>query len=232
MKTLIIGAGEVGKSLYEVLKEVHETFLRDKETDEFVGGGLDVLNICFPYFNGFEAAVRGYQKQYNPRITIVHSTVPVGTCRTVDAIHSPIHGKHPYLASGIRTFVKYVGSSYDDEAVFAAQFLEQAGIKVKIVSSPEASEASKLWCTTQYGWNIVLAKEVKNWCEENQLPFDEVYGWNNNYNEGYAELGMPQFHRPVLDPVPGKIGGHCVINNAKLLDSWVARTLREKDNEY
>ena len=57
----------------------------------------------------------------------------------------------------------------------------------------------------------------KKLCDEYNLDFMEVMTkYNNTYNEGYTKLGKPNVVRPVLYPTD-KIGGHCVIPNAKLL---------------
>lgn len=241
MRAIIVGNGEVGKSLYEVLKDHHEIAIRGIE--EVKLPETEILNICFPYVNAreFKKYVRRYQKMYRPLVTIIHSTVPVGTCRKLKAVHSPIHGKHPHLAEGIRTFVKYVGGGDP----LAVKFLKDAGIKTKVVGLEE-SELSKILCTTNYGWQIIFMKEVKRICDELKLNFDEVYGWNKYYNEGYEALGMGQFHRPVLAYTEGKIGGHCVIPNCKFLydandpmrgepkivQSFVAREILYRNDKY
>lgn len=234
-RTLIVGSGEVGKSLYRVLQDHHDTHIRD--ITPTVLDNIDILNICFPYdwgLNGrdFKLAVRQYQAEYKPKLTIIHSSVDVGTSRELGAVHSPIHGKHPNLDKGIKTFIKYIGAADPLNADFADEFLRKAGINTMIVSSPEASEASKIWCTTQYGWNIVLMKEIKRYCDEHNLPFEEVYGWNQFYNEGYEKLGMHQFRRPILEYIEGKIGGHCVVNNAHILDTDIAKFILEKNESY
>lgn len=235
MRTLIIGDGEIGRSLYNALKDTHETEIRDTEEYDLMMDKVDVLNICYPPSDTFVTDTLDYIGRYQPSVVIVHSTVAPGTTRQLgdNAVHSPVHGKHPNLTEGIRTFVKYVGAVNRESAEVAKAFLEEAGITTKIVSSPEASELSKILCTTYYGWNIVFMKEVARICEEYEVPFDEVYTqWNKFYNEGYTELGMEQFVRPVLKNMPGKIGGHCVVNNTHLLDSMVTNLIKEKDEEY
>lgn len=231
MKAIIIGAGEVGKSLYEVVKDKHSVILRDKDREES-GVYVSVMNICFPYFDGFESEVERYKDLYKPVVTIIHSTVPVGTSRKLAAAHSPIHGKHPNLAGGIKTFVKYLGAGEGVDIDLAYIFLKEAGINVKRVSSPEASELSKILCTSYYGWNIIFNKEVKKICDELGVSFEEVYGWNKFYNEGYSRLGMQQFIRPILEFKEGPIGGHCVAQNAKLLDSLITNMIVDKQKEY
>lgn len=76
MSTLVIGRGEVGAALVEVLGPVREVQSCDVKDD--VDRLFDVLNIAFPYGELFEAAVRDYAEAYRPRITIIHSTVPSG----------------------------------------------------------------------------------------------------------------------------------------------------------
>uniref|UniRef100_A0A6H1ZDZ8 Uncharacterized protein n=1 Tax=viral metagenome TaxID=1070528 RepID=A0A6H1ZDZ8_9ZZZZ len=239
-RTLVIGSGEVGSSLARVLKRCHIVMMRDKEEpDEMTREalkehGIDVLNICFPYFDGFIDVVREYEKMYRPKYTIIHSTVPPGTTRELGGffVHSPIHGKHPNLEGGIMTFVKYVGGINKDVAEQAQAFLRHAGINSAIVDSPETSELSKICCTTQYGWMIIITKEIKKLCERYNADFEMVYGWNKFYNHGYEKLGMSQFKRPTLDYMPGKIGGHCVAQNSKLIDSFFTNLVKDKQKEY
>lgn len=233
MISLTIGAGEIGQSLHNVLQLHHTAFIRDKEDMEL--DRVDVLNICYPPIDDFVKVTQKYIKQYNPKVTIIHSTVPVGTTREIgkNVVHSPIHGKHPNLSTGIRTFVKYIGGADSEAVEIADAFLRMAHIKTEIVSSPEASELSKIMCTTQYGWNIVLMKEIKKICKELDVPFEEVYtNWNKYYNDGYERMGMDKFRRPVLTPMGGAIGGHCVVNNCHLLDTYITKTIIEKNEEY
>ena len=237
MKTVIVGAGEVGKSLAKVLSKAHEVFIRDKEITDIMTDPYetDVLNICYPPHKEFIETTKKYIARYQPKLTIIHSTVPVGTTRALGkgVVHSPIHGKHPDLAGGIQTFKKYVGGVSPEDCYVATQFLSEAGIDVYITSSPEASELSKIMCTSYYGWNILFMKEMARMCEEMNISFGEVYmRWNAEYNLGYEKLKMPWFKRPVLDPMPGGIGGHCVVNNAKLIDSLITNLIVAKDKEY
>lgn len=218
MRNLIVGAGEVGQSLYRVLSDAHETEICDREPFDATLP-ISVLNICFPYFDGFEDAVRGYQRKYAPELTVIHSTVPVGTSDSLGAVHSPIHGKHPNLTEGIRTFVKYVGCSDSEKRRRAVEFLRAAMINAVGIDSARDSEASKLFCTTRLGVDVAFMYFVKNFCDKYGCNFETVYGWNVFYNRGYKALNMPQFTRPVLK-TPEKwdgCGGHCVIENMEIL---------------
>ena len=234
MKSLVIGGGEVGKSLYEVLSKRHECYIRD--LDDFQMDGIEVLNICYPgRLENFIEITKKYIKQYKPKLTIIHSTVKPGTTRQCGewVVHSPIHGKHPNLTQGIMTFVKYVGSHNIYASYMAFKYLMDAGIRAEVVSSPEASEISKILCTSYYGWNILFMKEVERICRQHNVPFTEIYArWNSYYNDGYDKLGMRQFQRPNLEPLPGRIGGHCVVENCDLLDSFITNTIKSRNKIY
>lgn len=207
---LIVGYGEVGKAIHEVLINA---YIVDHKVTTWHEEPVDVIHICVPYTDKFEKMVKKYKKI--SRFIIVHSSVPVGTCDSLQVVHSPIRGVHPYLEEGIRTFVKYFGGKGAD---VAASIFSRLGIRVKVYSYASITEAIKLWDTTQYGRLIMLEKEIYEWCEKNHLPFEEVYQEaNKDYNAGYTALGRPEVVRPWLKHIEGKIGGHCVLPNAKLL---------------
>lgn len=217
MVHLIVGYGEVGKSLGKVLGK-HLFFDKNKDSNwsfQLDEPTPDIVHICIPFKNKkqFDKEV-GIWKD-SPTLVIVHSSTPVGTCDALGVVHSPICGVHPHLAEGIRTFVKYFGGK---KAQKAANIFKNLGLKTKVYKEARITEAMKLWSTTQYGRMIMLEKEIYEWCEKNNLPFEEVYTRSNkDYNEGYTKLGMPHVVRPYLKHVPGPIGGHCVMPNSKLL---------------
>lgn len=214
MKHLIFGYGEVGKGLHKVLGESY-IYDRNEKYTNYHGHGqpVDWVHVCIPYSKRFNVIVEAL-KNVSKNI-IVHSTVPVGTCDKLKVIHSPIRGVHPNLHIGIKTFWKYLGGQ---KALGAAQMLSKYGLRCRVYAKARTTEAIKLWDTTQYGRLIMLEKEIFNWCKKNKINFEAVYTQaNQDYNEGYMKLGRPEVVRPYLKHVPGPIGGHCVLPNAKLL---------------
>lgn len=216
--------GQIGTALLQVLKEKYVVYGFDKNdlTDpqiQQVGELFDVIHISFPCKNPieFKEQVRNYQKQWLRMggLTIVHSTVPVGTCDELGVVHSPVRGIHPNLKEGIMTFSKFFGGKRAKEA---AQLFADLGIDVVVSDRARDVEAMKLWDTTQYGVNIALMRKIFDWCEKNDVNFDVAYSLaNESYNEGYEKLGHPEYKKYVLMYMPGKIGGHCVIQNLSLL---------------
>lgn len=225
MNSLIIGAGEIGKSLQNVLmSSENPTRLLGYHTEKYTNFEPEIIHICFPYSDEFIKEVKRYQKIYKPKYTIIHSTVPVGTSRQLNAIHSPIIGIHPNLESGIRTFPKYLSG---EQASEVADYFRRVGLKIYLFDKQETTELMKILDTTFYGVCVEYTKDVKKQCEKYGVPFEAWTIYCNNYNIGYTKLGYPEFVRPNLVPIMTQIKGHCVLPNTKLLDTPFTKLLKE-----
>lgn len=220
MKHLVIGLGEVGSAVREIL----QCDGYDKNGGA-LNGPYDFIHICMPWSDEFVAEVKRYTAggiakhkklgAADDSIVIVHSTVPLGTCDEYGWVHSPIRGVHPNIVEGIKTFVKYFGGK---RAIEASTPWAALGINVKTTQKAADTEALKLWDTTQYGIMIMLEKEIKSYCDRHELDFDVVYtDANYTYGIGYEALNRPEVVRPYLKHVDGPIGGHCVIPNAEII---------------
>ena len=130
-------------------------------------------------------------------------------------MHSPVEGKHPHLADSIEKGIRWIGG-YPKKFV---KILEKNNIRMRVVGKPEYTEWLKLRSTTLYGLNIEYARYSKKVSNELDMPFDFIKEFDQDYNELYEKLDMPQFKRYILSPPRGKIGGHCVVPNAHILDS-------------
>ncbi len=162
-------------------------------------------------------------------LIIIHSTIPVGTSKKLNAVHSPCRGKHPDLYESILTFVKYFGGERSKEA---AEIFKKCGVKVATTDNSDNTEALKLWDTTIYAWNVILEKEVYRFCELNKLDFGLIWeDANKTYNDGYEKMNLPQYKKYILKHQEGKIGGHCLIPNCKLLDSKIAKQILKENEE-
>lgn len=231
MIDLIIGKGEVGCSLYRVLKKHHPIRIRDREPLA-TNAKIRYLHICFPFSKNFIRYVKDYIEEYNPKITVIHSTVPMGTTRQCgeNAVHSPVRGTHPNLDKGLKTFIKYIGGKERREV---ANYFRKARIKTKAYKTPETTELLKILSTTYYAWNIIFCKEVKKICDKYGLNFDEVYTHpNKTYNNGYKKLGKGNVVRPILKSTKGKIGGHCIIPNCHLLNAKITKIILKFNKNY
>lgn len=224
----VIGIGEVGAAIAEIFSKNFRVFKKDINFDEIGGQTIDYLHICIPYNKKFVTTAVTQIKKNKPKLTVIHSTVAVGTTRKIfkktnlPIVHSPVRGTHPNLERDIKKFVKYAGPINEKSAKLAEDHLGEAGLKVELMEKPEETELGKLLDTTYYGWNILFTKLVGKLCENLNLDFDNVYTkFNKTYNEGYRK-SKPEVLRPILkyihsDDKQGGIGGHCVMENTKLL---------------
>ncbi len=211
IRQLVIGCGEVGTAVAGLLDadkcDVNVSAPREQ---------YDVIHVCFPYSTEFCQHVANYQAKFRPSLTVIHSTVPLGTSRACGAVHSPVRGKHPNLQESLKIFVKFFGGARANEA--AALFSQ---CSCACVPDQETTEALKLWDTTIYGVNIALEKTIHEWCKKNNVDFQTVYTYaNETYNAGYLAMGNPEFCKYVLKHVPGPVSGHCVKPNGLLLGGW------------
>ena len=226
MKIGIVGHGQVGQAVAKLYSETDTTktwFNFDKILiyDPYQGmlddiSDVDILNVCIPYTKDFVSIVKDLP---TPNwYTVIHSTVPVGTTEKFGHkfLHSPVRGVHPNLYEGLKTFVKFIGGDEQLAEAYSGH-LKTLGVETHICKDAKTTELSKLADTTYYGLCIAFTSDMKKLCDEYDLDFMEVMTkYNNTYNEGYKKLGKPNVVRPVLYPTD-KIGGHCVIPNAKLL---------------
>lgn len=227
MKTdVIMGAGEVGTALGEVIKKAGKSFVFEDPTIDtpLQPEEVELLHVCFPYGSEFVMAVWEAIKRFKPKHTIIHSTVEVGTTAKVASLancknvsYSFIRGRHPDLKDQMTSFTKHIGNPdqlYRDEASLA---LRELGFTTMRHDTYEAVELGKLWDTTYYGICIAATKLAKEMADHYGVSWMDIGMMNGTYNEGMRQLGTEQFVRPELTPTPGTIGGHCVVPNAEIL---------------
>lgn len=226
MKHLVIGLGQVGTGVQKVL----ECDGHDPHQGVEALGKYDVIHICYSYSDTFITDTLSYQEKFCADYIVIHSTVPVGISSLCGAVHSPIRGVHPYLEHSIRVFYKYFGGKNADKM---AEEFRKKGIKCVCTEKSETTELGKLVDTTTYGLNILIEKEIYRLCKQYDVDFDLAYThMNDTYNKGYMDVGMPQFSKYNIKHMDGKIGGHCIMQNAELFDSWIAQVIKEKNELY
>jgi UDP-N-acetyl-D-mannosaminuronate dehydrogenase len=224
---IIIGYGEIGLSIGNIIRKKHKLYIYDKKISEeqpIPKEKIDTMHICIPYFDDFVGEIARYVNLYNPELTIIESTIPPGTTQKIyeqtqkNIVHSPVVGNHPNLTKSIKTFTKFVGPTSETSGKLAVEYYNSLGIKAELFTNSTETELAKILCTTTYGVYIAWATEIYNLCNYLNVNFDNVYRkWTNNYNEGYKKLKMPHVKRPVLKPCINGFSGHCVHENAILL---------------
>lgn len=227
--SLIVGMGQIGNGLFKVLLGKVPVIARDITATQIVGE-VDIMHICIPYSVKFEKAVKDYIKLYNPKLTIVYSTVPIGTCERLKVVHSPVEGKHPELAKSLLSMQRWLGSSDKEMLKVAKNFWEKI-VPVRAMPKADFTEWLKLRSTAKYGVNIAWADYEAEVSKKLGMDFSAIRQFDTDYNLLYDKLEMTQFKRYILDAPNGKIGGHCIVPNAKLLDEqypndWLKKIIK------
>jgi len=210
---LVIGLGEVGKPLLAILSRYYHAIGIDITPPAEPIERADVMHICYPFeVCDFVGETVRYITHYKPALTIINSTVGVGTTREVakrtsaDVVHSPVRGKHAHMQEEMHYYTKFIGALDATAAHKAASHFESSGFKTRVLSSPEATELGKLTETTYFGVLIAWAQEVERYCDRTGTDYNEVISL-------YDEV---EFF-PRVKYFPGIIGRHCVMPNIKIL---------------
>jgi UDP-N-acetyl-D-mannosaminuronate dehydrogenase len=212
---LVIGMGEIGKPLFEIINEKYPVTGVDAQPVEFKGT-CAVMHICFPFDSArpdkFTGECKRYIQKYKPGLTVINSTVAPLTTRRIQeetgarVVNSPVRGKHAKMRQELLHYTKFIGGTDPDACRDAESHFQSLGMKTKVLASPEATEIAKLSETTYFGVLIAWAQEVERYCDRFGTDYDEVVGF---YNE-IAYL-------PPVKFTPGSIGGHCVMPNIGIL---------------
>ncbi|MGA8660593.1 MAG: hypothetical protein WB586_31150 [Chthoniobacterales bacterium] len=221
-KVVVVGLGEVGKPLFELISKHHDTV----GVDIAPVGGIEeaaVLHICYPFqIKDFVGETCRYIELFKPSLTIINSTVGVGTTRaianrTATAVaNSPVRGKHARMLEELRIYTKFVGAMDPTVGEQTAEHFQSIGLKTKILSSPEATELAKLTETTYFGLMIAWAQELERYCDQSGQDYEEVTSF-------YDEINF----FPAVKYFPGIIGGHCVMPNIEILRKFNNSVLLE-----
>lgn len=223
---VVVGLGEVGRPLFELLSKHYDVIGVDITLPPGPLGKVDVLHVCYPFeIKDFVGETVRYIELFKPTLTIIHSTVAIGTTRAIAQrtgaamAHSPVRGKHVRMLEELRTYTKFVGAMDPVSGKHAAEHFESAGLKTRILSAPEATELAKLTETTYFGLLIAWAQEVERYCDQVGQSYEEIISF-------YEEISF----FPATKFFPGIIGGHCVMPNIEILrkfdDSSLLRAIQ------
>jgi UDP-N-acetyl-D-mannosaminuronate dehydrogenase len=210
---MIVGLGEVGSALAQVLKRngrVLEHDVERREFDESVG----VMHICFPFTRqaGFVTATLSYIERFKPELTVINSTVVPGTTRAIaeqssaSIAYSPVRGKHFRMVDDLLKYRKFVAGIDDRSATRAAAHFRAAGMTFQLINKVETLELAKLAETSYFGVLIAFAQELNRYANQVNADYAEAL----DFFDEVDFLPRTKYH-------PGFIGGHCVIPNIQLL---------------
>jgi UDP-N-acetyl-D-mannosaminuronate dehydrogenase len=226
MTDVILGMGEVGQTLFDLL--VDRKFdcvgidLDDSKCKKYSENEViknpEYLHVCLPgELTGFTDIVLDWiDKIKNIQVVIIHSTVKPGTTKiiqeklTIPILFSPVRGVHKRFLNDIKKYTKFISFDGIEIDPKIKTDLENRFEKIEWMSTTKTAELAKILVdTTYYGWLINYAQITKMICEKENIDFDEMWKFADEIHEN---LG----NRPKM--FPGIIGGHCVIPNLDLVE--------------
>ncbi len=229
-KVLVVGLGEIGRVLFELLKEEDDFTVYGLDLDETkmraagqnrnkLPKEVDTMHVCLSckIQEKFVGTVVSYAQQFKPKLLIINSTVPPGTTKRIYekykclVAHSPVRGVHRnfrYMEWELKRWAKYVGGVNMKATDAARKHFEKMRLKVKTSKGCTETELAKLFETTYRAWMIACFQEMHRIARHFDSDFDEVV----DFLEDTHRLRLD---RPVM--FPGFIGGHCLIPNIELL---------------
>ena len=226
MTDIILGMGEVGETLFDLL--VDRKFdcigidLDDSKCKNYTENEIienpQYLHVCLPgELEKFtDIVIEWINKIKNIQVVVIHSTVKPGTTKSIQErssipiLFSPVRGVHRRFLDDIKKYTKFI--SFDNTEINSEikKDLENRFEKVEWMSTTKTAELAKILVdTTYYGWLINYAQITKMICEKENVDFDEMWKFADEIHEN---LG----NRPKM--FPGIIGGHCVIPNLNLVE--------------
>ena len=237
---LVVGLGEIGGTVYTILKEsgkfqVYGVDLDRKKMEEYdsseppntqTGRSIDVLQICIPVpdKNKFIQISKSYIQKYQPALTIINSTVPIGTtvelhkqCSGLIA-HSPCRGVHKnkeYMIKEFKRWTKYVGGATPEAGASAEEHFKLAGLKTKQLANCSDTEFAKLFETTYRTWMITFFQKMSRLTRKYNAANPDLKISFNETVDFIEDTHQARHDRPVM--FPDVIGGHCLLPNSKLM---------------
>lgn len=210
MRHLVLGLGEVGRPLQELLGADGWDATHSQNTPE----DADVLHIAFPYSEHFVVEVCDYRILQRPDVlTVIHSTVPIGTTEQIpNAVHSPVFGRHASMLYDMKRYPKLLGGDTALTKLLIDDF-RAARLQPCNGFTSDQTEAIKLIDLATYGAQIATQRMAVEVLTSVGLTDNWLRSWTEEMN---GELD-PLLCRPVITG-EGPIGGHCVTAGIRLLN--------------
>jgi len=218
INSIVIGYGEIGKAVAKVFDITDYIDVPDCKMNS---AQYKYMHVAIPYSEFFVDIVNKYINKLKPSLTIIHSTVAIGTIEQINGnvVHMPVRGRHDKLAEGIKHYPSIVGYKSRIERKMFRRYIEGLSLDVMMVlDGYRTTEAAKLLSLLQYGMNIEFARYAKKICDKNNVSYDvAIWYYTRTYNKG-IESYNPNLVKTILEPPTGPIGGHCVLPAIKILN--------------
>ena len=225
---LVVGLGEVGRPIFELLKmqRIWKVFGYDRDQNKTIHDLDEIpntiysLHICISCSDAkkFINIVCDLVSEFEPKLVIIHSTVPPLTTRMIyeeihrecpHVAHSPVRGVHFQMLEDIKTYTKFVGGATPEGGKEAFNHLIKAGFKCELMRNSTNTELAKLYETSYAATMIAMFQEMHRISKEFDVDFSDIL-------DIFIDTHIHRLDRPIYHP--SVIGGHCLMQNIVLLN--------------
>lgn len=227
-KVLVVGLGEIGRPIFEMLNQQKswKVFGYDKDEKKTIHDFDNIpkkiytLHICVPCMDvkKFINVVSDLVCRFEPKLLIIHSTVPPMTTNSIWSeihricpyiAHSPVCGTHTQMLKDIKTYTKFVGGVTPEAGKEAFNHLINAGFRCKLMRNSTNTELAKLFETSYAATMIAMFQEMHRISKQFGVDFSDIL-------DIFIDTHIHRLDRPIFHP--SVIDGHCLMPNIVLLN--------------
>ena len=121
MKDIVIGLGEIGKPIYQLLSkknlvvgyDLNSNLMDTKKFEKFKNEKAYFIHISIPFSDNFVKSVIQLSKKFKPKAIIIHSTVSPYTTEKIQkktdipVIYSATRGIHKRMSKDLKRYSKF-----------------------------------------------------------------------------------------------------------------------------
>jgi len=242
-KDLVVGIGEIGKSILKLLSkdsivvgfDLNPDLMDKRKIERYKNLKTSFMHIAIPVTGKFINNVLKLYKKFQPECIVIHSTIRPGTTEIlqrklpIPVIYSATRGVHKRMIYDLKRYTKFFVISLNaPRSKWASsryvKMMKRCGIKTKKMTKPETLELAKIICDTSYlGWLVNYAQLSNMIANEYGVNYDEMWSFTEEIQKF---LG----NRPKM--YPGIIGGHCVLPNLDLINNEKLDQIKKINSYY
>ena len=242
-KDIVIGLGEIGAPIYNLLSrtfptagyDINPKLMNHQKYEKLKNEQIIFVHICIPHSKKFQNTVMKIVKKFKPKALVIHSTISPGTTErlqkklNIPVIYSATRGIHKRMINDMKRYTKFYSIyNWAPNSKWANQYfvrkMKKAGLKTKKMTNPLTLELAKIVVdTSYYGWLIIYSQISNVIAIKNKVDYEEMWSFSD---EIHKYLG----NRPKM--FPGFIGGHCVIPNLDLIHHETLNLIKKLNKTY
>ena len=218
-KDIVIGLGEIGKPLLQLLStkdltigyDINSKLMDTKKFQKFKKLETRFLHVCIPFTNNFEKNVIKFFKKFHPTIIVIHSTIKPNTTKSIQQqlpipiLYSAIRGVHKRMIFDMKKYVKFFSleKNAPNKELASKKFvsvMKRAKIKTKKMSNPLTLELAKIICDTSYlGWLINYAQISNMVAIRHGVNYDEMWSFSDEIHKSLSLAELARKNRQLQD---------------------------------